>query len=101
MHTLLRFISLTCILTQFDLSNPSTLRTRGHRFSVTCAVASEDTRWLYTAGKDGYIVKWDLHSGRKAHTFHKVRPAAEKGKGKAKEEDEEDKADDGRIRSPE
>ncbi len=52
---------------------------------MTCAVASEDTRWLYTAGKDGYIIKWDLQSGRKAHTFYKVRSSKEKGKGKAKD----------------
>lgn len=52
---------------------------------MTCAVASEDTRWLYTAGKDGYIIKWDLQYGRKVHTFYKVRSAKEKGKGKAKD----------------
>lgn len=51
-------------------------------------MASEDARWLYTSGKDGWIIKWDLYTGRKVHTFLKVRPSAEKvkanGKGKAK-----------------
>lgn len=75
---------LTQLTSQYDLSNPPTLRTRGHRFSATFAVASEDARWLYTSGKDGCIFKWDLHTGRKAHTFLKVRVPAEKGKGKAK-----------------
>ncbi|PSR72146.1 hypothetical protein PHLCEN_2v11994 [Hermanssonia centrifuga] len=72
----------------YDLSNPPTLRTRGHRFSATSAVASEDAHWLYTSGKDGCIIKWDLHSGRKAHTFFKLRSSKEKGKGKGKEKAE-------------
>ncbi|KAI0689539.1 WD40-repeat-containing domain protein [Cytidiella melzeri] len=69
----------------YDLSNTPTLRTRGHKFSATAAVSSEDARWLYTSSKDGSIVKWDLRTGRKSHTFFKVRPTMQdKGKGKAK-----------------
>lgn len=60
---------------------PPTLRTRGHIFSVTSAVASSDTRFLFTSGKDGSIIKWDLHSGTKLATFRKLRPG---GKGKEK-----------------
>ena len=73
-------------MAKYDLSNPPTLRTRGHRFSATSAVASEDAQWLYTSGKDGCIIKWDLTSGRKIHTFFKVRKDNGKGKGKAKAE---------------
>ena len=58
------------------------LRTRGHRFSVTSAVVSNDARFLFTSGKDGCIIKWDLHSGTKLATFHKLRPG-NKGKEKA------------------
>ncbi|KAH9064596.1 WD40 repeat-like protein [Lactarius vividus] len=66
----------------FDLVQPPpTLRTRGHRFSVTSAVASIDARFLFTSGKDGCIIKWDLHSGTKLATFRKLRPG---GKGKEK-----------------
>ncbi|KAI0342215.1 WD40 repeat-like protein [Trametopsis cervina] len=72
------------IADSYDLSNTPILRTRGHKFSATAAVASEDARWLYTSSKDGTIVKWDLHTGRKSHTFLKVRPTQEKGKGKGK-----------------
>lgn len=77
------------LLGKYDFSNPPTLRTRGHKFSATAAVASEDTHWLYTSSKDGSIVKWDLYTGKKIHTFFKVRPAKTdgpvgKGKGKAK-----------------
>ena len=69
---------------QFDLSHTPSLRTkRGHRFSVTAAVASHDARWLYTSGKEGSIIKWDLHTGRQVHTFHKCR--VDKGKGKSRE----------------
>ncbi|KAH7929245.1 WD40 repeat-like protein [Leucogyrophana mollusca] len=67
----------------YDFSSTSILRCRGHRFSVTSAVASEDARWLFTAGKEGTINKWDLYSGRKMATFHKKRPEP-KGKGKEK-----------------
>ncbi|KAJ7346462.1 WD40-repeat-containing domain protein [Mycena albidolilacea] len=71
-----------------DFAQPqnSILRTRGHRFSVTCAVASESGKHLFTSGKEGSIVKWDLASGKKLATFHKVRPlqssTAKKGKAK-------------------
>lgn len=72
------------ILPQYDLSNPPIFRTRGHRFSVTAAVASEDARWLYTSGKDGWIIKWDMHTGKMVHVFHKVKPSQDLGKGKGK-----------------
>ncbi|KAJ7644362.1 WD40-repeat-containing domain protein [Roridomyces roridus] len=70
-----------------DFTKPpsGTLRTRGHRFSVTAAVASESGRHLFTSGKEGSIIKWDLTSGKKLETFHKVRPikgSTKKGKGK-------------------
>ncbi|KNZ72506.1 hypothetical protein J132_02933 [Termitomyces sp. J132] len=61
------------------------LRTRGHRFSVTSAVASESGKHLFTSGKEGAIIQWDLATGKRLMTFHKVRPpnSKEKGKGKA------------------
>ncbi|KAI0275730.1 WD40 repeat-like protein [Russula aff. rugulosa BPL654] len=68
----------------FDISQPPpTLRTRGHRFSVTSAVASNDARFLFTSGKEGSIIKWDLHSGARLATFPKLRPGSGKGKEKA------------------
>ncbi|RDX44612.1 WD40 repeat-like protein [Lentinus brumalis] len=71
---------------KYDLEHAPSIRTkRAHRFSVTAAVASSDARWLYTSGKEGSIVKWDLHTGRQAHTFHKVRLDKGKGKGNAGE----------------
>ncbi|SCV71814.1 BQ2448_4508 [Microbotryum intermedium] len=33
---------------------------KAHRGPLTSAVASQDARWLYTASKDGSIIKWDL-----------------------------------------
>jgi ribosomal RNA-processing protein 9 len=48
---------------------------------VTSAVVSNDTRFLFTSGKDGCIIKWDLHNGNKLATFRKLRPG---GKGKEK-----------------
>ncbi|TFK31410.1 WD40-repeat-containing domain protein [Crucibulum laeve] len=74
------------IADSFDFTQPApTLRTRGHRFSVTSVAASENAKYLFTAGKEGSIIKWDLVSGKKLATFHKVRPPkADKGKGKGK-----------------
>ncbi|KAJ7075650.1 WD40-repeat-containing domain protein [Mycena belliarum] len=72
----------------FTQAPTTILRTRGHRFSVTSAVASETGKHLFTAGKEGSIIKWELASGKKLATFHKVRPppppGAAKKKGKAK-----------------
>ncbi|CAK5265719.1 unnamed protein product [Mycena citricolor] len=65
--------------------SPRTLRIRGHRFSVTSAVATESCKFLFTAGKEGSIIKWDLAKGSRVATFHKIRPSApqtKKGKGK-------------------
>ncbi|KAI0061168.1 WD40 repeat-like protein [Artomyces pyxidatus] len=73
------------IADNYDLSQePPTLRTRGHRFSVTSAVASEDGRYLFTSGKEGSIIKWDLRSGSRLKTFPKLHPGKTKGKGKEK-----------------
>lgn len=61
------------------------LHTRGHRFSVTSAVASGSGKYLFTSGKEGSIMKWDLSTGKKMATKYKIRPpnADKKGKGKA------------------
>lgn len=91
---------------QFDFTHPPpSLRTRGHRFSVTSAVATEDSRYLFTAGKEGSIIKWDLHTGARLATLSKVRPEStrnnnnnnnnntKKGKGKGKQRAEYDGGD--------
>lgn len=48
---------------------------------MTTAVASEDGKFLYTSGKEGSIIKWDLCTGKKLSTVHKKRTL--KGKQKA------------------
>ncbi|KAF7978547.1 hypothetical protein HWV62_45456 [Athelia sp. TMB] len=73
----------------FDLTQAPTtvLRTRGHRLSVTSAVASESCSHLFTSGKEGSIIKWDLSNGKKLATYHKLRPEKKtKGKGKERAE---------------
>ncbi|KAI9513484.1 WD40 repeat-like protein [Russula earlei] len=68
----------------FDVSRPPpTLRTRGHRLSVTSAVASSEAGFLFTCGKEGSIIKWDLRTGTRLATFPKLRPGGGKGKEKA------------------
>ena len=46
-------------------------------------MASHDGRWLFTSGKEGSIIKWDLYTGKQAHAFHKHR--VDKGKGKSRD----------------
>ena len=48
---------------------------------MTAAVASEDGKSLYTAGKEGSIIRWDLRTGKKLSIASKQRSA--KGKQKA------------------
>lgn len=52
---------------------------------MTSAVASGSGKYLFTSGKEGTIVKWDLSTGKKLTTKHKIRPlnSDKKGKGKA------------------
>ncbi|KAG2034445.1 WD40 repeat-like protein [Suillus americanus] len=69
----------------YDFTSTSPLRCRGHRFSVTSAVASDDAQFLYTSGKEGTINKWSLQSGKKIATFYKQRVS--KGKEKALPQD--------------
>ena len=40
-------------------------------------MVSEDAKYLYTSGKEGSIIKWDLRasSSNRIRTFAKVRPA--------------------------
>ena len=77
-------------ISQFDFSrSPPVLRTRGHRFSVTSAVASEDGKYMYTSGKEGSIVKWDLHTGSRLASFPKLRPPKAEASGHSKKKGKE------------
>lgn len=74
------------IADSFDFSSPpqATFHAKGHRLSVTSSTASESARHLFTAGKEGSIIQWDLLTGKKVNTFYKVRPSEERKKGKGK-----------------
>ena len=52
---------------------------------MTAAVASESGQYLFTSGKEGHIIKWDLSTGKKLASFFKVREnlSDRKGKGRA------------------
>ncbi|KAK4053892.1 pre-rRNA processing protein [Microbotryomycetes sp. JL221] len=47
-----------------SLTDDNVYRTpaKGHQGPVTAAVATENGDWLYTASKDGSIIKWDLRT---------------------------------------
>jgi ribosomal RNA-processing protein 9 len=53
--------------------------------SVTAATATESCRYLFTSGKEGSIIRWDLHTGKSLNTFYKIRPPSRVEKGKRKE----------------
>lgn len=38
---------------------------RGHYLSVTCAVISNDSKFIYSGSKDCSIIKWNITSGKK------------------------------------
>lgn len=64
----------------------SILKIRGHKLSVTAAIASESGKYLFTSGKEGSIIRWNLPTGKRLSTFAKRRPCASK---KLKETGEE------------
>jgi len=78
---------------QFDFTQPPTtiLRTRGHKLPVTCAVAPDSGKYLFTSGKEGSIIKWDLTTGKRLATFYKLRPSSSSDKGKGRATDDETK----------
>ncbi|KAI8148609.1 WD40-repeat-containing domain protein [Fennellomyces sp. T-0311] len=48
---------------------------RGHQLAVTAVAFSENGSILYTASKDGSIIKWDMNTLQKLHVF----PGGRKG----------------------
>ncbi|KAK4048342.1 pre-rRNA processing protein [Microbotryomycetes sp. JL201] len=58
MHLLVADSVPTTLSSDHVFKTPS----RTHRGPVTAAVATEDGDWLYTASKDGSIIKWDMRS---------------------------------------
>uniref|UniRef100_A0A8C6JR90 U3 small nucleolar RNA-interacting protein 2 n=1 Tax=Melopsittacus undulatus TaxID=13146 RepID=A0A8C6JR90_MELUD len=46
--------------------DPASIRVfRGHHLSVTCLVISPDDRFIFSASKDGSLIKWEVESGKK------------------------------------
>ncbi|KAJ3905753.1 WD40-repeat-containing domain protein [Lentinula edodes] len=75
----------------FAEASSSHLKVKGHRFSCTAAVASPVISssttpgyYLFTAGKEGHIMKWDLQNGKQVAAMYKVKPDKGKGKGKGR-----------------
>ncbi|XP_065543400.1 U3 small nucleolar RNA-interacting protein 2 [Lathamus discolor] len=46
--------------------DPASIRVfRGHQLPVTCLVISPDDRFIFSASKDGSLIKWEVESGKK------------------------------------
>ncbi|CAB4432752.1 unnamed protein product [Rhizophagus irregularis] len=47
----------------------SNVKSGRHELTVTCVAVAENGQIFYTGSKDASIIKWDLVSGKKLHTF--------------------------------
>lgn len=75
-NAMLRLIPCSTIVSQLSKATQHPfVRLKGHRFSITSAVVSDDGRALFTAGKEGSIIGWNLLSGKRLVVFPKVRPS--------------------------
>ncbi|XP_054072327.1 U3 small nucleolar RNA-interacting protein 2 [Rissa tridactyla] len=46
--------------------DPASIRVlRGHQLPVTCLVISPDDRFIFSASKDGTVIKWEVESGKR------------------------------------
>ncbi|XP_027323533.3 U3 small nucleolar RNA-interacting protein 2 [Anas platyrhynchos] len=50
---------------------------RGHQQPITCLVISPDDKFIFSAAKDGSIIKWEVESGKRLY----VMPGGKKGTG--------------------
>uniref|UniRef100_A0AAG5DK96 U3 small nucleolar RNA-interacting protein 2 n=1 Tax=Anopheles atroparvus TaxID=41427 RepID=A0AAG5DK96_ANOAO len=57
-------------LTGYDLDKATTLHWKMQRLSPTCCTVSENNAFLYVGCKSGWIVRWDLKSGKRTGSFH-------------------------------
>ncbi|RKP12811.1 RNA, U3 small nucleolar interacting protein 2, isoform CRA_b [Piptocephalis cylindrospora] len=60
------------IASSLTLPTDPLMRLRGHTLSVTSVALTSSGKTLYTGSKDGSIIKWDLQSGKRLHTFHRA-----------------------------
>ncbi|XP_064931116.1 U3 small nucleolar RNA-interacting protein 2 [Columba livia] len=46
--------------------DPASIRVlRGHQLPITCLVISPDDRFIFSASKDGALIKWEVESGKR------------------------------------
>ncbi|XP_009879403.1 PREDICTED: U3 small nucleolar RNA-interacting protein 2 [Charadrius vociferus] len=51
---------------QVQPPDPASIRVlRGHQLPVTCLVISPDDRFIFSASKDGAVIKWEVESGKR------------------------------------
>lgn len=60
------------VASSLQLPKEHLLRLRGHALSVTAVAVTPSGKTVYTGSKDGSIIKWDLQSGKRQHTFHRA-----------------------------
>uniref|UniRef100_A0A8B9P6W7 U3 small nucleolar RNA-interacting protein 2 n=1 Tax=Apteryx owenii TaxID=8824 RepID=A0A8B9P6W7_APTOW len=51
---------------QVQPPDPASIRVlRGHQLPITCLVISPDDKFIFSAAKDGSIIKWEVESGKR------------------------------------
>ncbi|NWU98924.1 U3IP2 protein, partial [Upupa epops] len=56
--------------------DPACIRVlRGHQLPITCLVISPDDKFIFSASKDGSLIKWDVETGKRLCTV----PGGKKG----------------------
>ncbi|KAJ3288036.1 pre-rRNA processing protein, partial [Rhizoclosmatium sp. JEL0117] len=76
---------------KMDTSNPDLIRTFGgkkvHQLALTCVDVTDEEQvplaggcFIFSASKDGHIVKWDFNTGKKVHEFLGGRKHTKKAK---------------------
>uniref|UniRef100_A0A8B9BFK1 U3 small nucleolar RNA-interacting protein 2 n=1 Tax=Anser brachyrhynchus TaxID=132585 RepID=A0A8B9BFK1_9AVES len=61
---------------QVQPPDPLSIRVlRGHQQPITCLVISPDDKFIFSAAKDGSIIKWEVESGKRLY----VMPGGKKG----------------------
>lgn len=65
------------VVTESDIH---VLRNKDHSLSVTCVVISSDSRFIYSASKDCFIIKWSVLNQQKVHSISSAHKLKDKSK---------------------
>eukprot|EP01125_Pyxidicula_operculata_P004832 TRINITY_DN1801_c0_g1_i1.p1 TRINITY_DN1801_c0_g1~~TRINITY_DN1801_c0_g1_i1.p1 ORF type:complete len:485 (-),score=99.71 TRINITY_DN1801_c0_g1_i1:31-1275(-) len=65
----MKFYSVSDSISKSTIDQSSISMKRGHQLSVTSVCVSEDEKFIYSVSKDCNVIKWELSTLTKLHTF--------------------------------